>query len=264
LKKARHNGFTLVELLVVIAIIAILASLLLPALSHAKKAATLTKCKSNLRQLGVALTMYVADFGAYPPSYVQEPLQNWSGLIEPFAGGKSTNEMFRGPLFDCPAWAPAQGTYGYNQQGGAPYPPQSAAPGTSRGQLGLGGTILGTSGPIDRPIPPLVPLREAKVVAPSDMIAIGDLGVRNQFGYIIPFADRIGFGADGESLDWAKSQMAQVKKIHGSKANIVFCDSHVEGPRLMNLYADQEEQLRGWNSDHQPHRELQTGKDLQP
>jgi len=90
-RRNRKVGFTLIELLVVVAIIAILAAMLLPALSQARERARMATCMNNLKQWGVIFMMYIQDNNGYLPSASRPggASPRWYNNIEPWVGIKS-------------------------------------------------------------------------------------------------------------------------------------------------------------------------------
>lgn len=103
-KSGWRGGFTLIELLVVIAIIAILAAILFPVFARAREAARATSCKSNLKQIGLAVKMYLQDYDETTPWSVNEsvwessplgPKPYWGVFYAPYAKNQE--------IWNCPS-----------------------------------------------------------------------------------------------------------------------------------------------------------------
>lgn len=105
-RNTRISGFTLVEMLVVIAVIAILASLLLPALGSIQEKGRNAQCVNNLRQMGVGLMLYVGDHdGALIPG--AQPAQSggrWYNVLDAYMGNEEQGSLTKFASGNRPSW----------------------------------------------------------------------------------------------------------------------------------------------------------------
>ena len=261
MRKRNRAGFSLMELLVVIAIIGVLAALLLLALSKSKSQAQRIQCVNNIHQLGLTLQQFVGDNQVYPlgvnPQYLKdgypEHQTNWETALQgilnradpvhyPAGADPFTSGVWLCSVAPRPSNIPeGQGysSYGYNAYG----------LNTQSDSLGLGGHYVWHEGPAKSMSPPV---KDSEVVNPSGMMAIGD-----------SFEGGNGVIVDGGNFFWRTSNLqdrgestARSYARHHGKANVVFCDGHVESPTLKFLFEDTSDAaLVRWNRDHLPHRE---------
>ncbi|HXT42323.1 MAG TPA: H-X9-DG-CTERM domain-containing protein [Candidatus Angelobacter sp.] len=238
----------MIELLGVIAVIAVLTALLIVAVLKAKERARQMVCVNNVRQLGLALQGAVTENHTYP--LVINP--SWIAVLQHTQLSNSTNrtsvsQYLSQGVWQCPSahkpsgFSPDKGyaSYGYNWYG------LSAR--TDMNSLGLGGHNVWNGPRLAAP-----PVNESEVANPSEMMAIGD-GFEGGNKII----------HDGGMALWRiyglQDYLGSTERSdarHQGKANVAFCDGHVESPTLQLLFEDTSDAaLVRWNRDHQPHRE---------
>ncbi|MBU0534257.1 MAG: prepilin-type N-terminal cleavage/methylation domain-containing protein [Candidatus Omnitrophica bacterium] len=210
------TGFTLIELLVVIAIIGTLAAMLLPALNQAREKARGAVCASNQRQVALAMFMYQDDWdGYYPPAavdIVSPNLHRWHGVRSspglPFdpTRGPIYPYLGTGEIKKCPSFIDylrgfeaGCGGYGYNAQ-----------------------FVGGTPGNFE------LSAKASQIKNPSQTIMLADCAF--SYDYLEEDANIIEYSFV-EAVFWVVyggSPIPSTHFRHIERANITFCDGHVE------------------------------------
>lgn len=254
-RAAGFVGFTLVELLVVIAIIAILAALLLPALNRAKAQGQSASCKNHLRQMSIAMRMYVDDARFFPwrAYYTSDNLDSgiyWEEVLLPYYRIAWTNRAFHCPAYR--GWVERPGDFAPSRdyRGGA----TSGVPLGSYGynSNGVGGDLgLGSDSHQDQRSGGI---SDEKVLVPSDMLEFGETLLFNMSDFGVSSKPLLWTGTDYLLVWSAFLQDTKYPQWHGKNCNSVFCDSHVEATAPAHLFNVTNSATR-WNNDHQPHPE---------
>jgi prepilin-type N-terminal cleavage/methylation domain-containing protein len=247
-KRGLKAAFTLIELLVVIAIIAILAAMLLPALSRGKAQANSAACKNHLRQMGLAVHLYANDYQDCYPSVEYSPdggtvIGPWELAITPYYPVAWTSAAYHCPgykgLVTDHGWGYTNiysGSYAYNAWGfmiTTPY-----------GNLGLSRSLYSTSAQGH--------IRASAVTSPSEMFEIGESRA--------PTSGWLGPTTISElSLDYMFTEAfhhspGKSPLRHGQNYNQLCCDGHCEPipPSVLHLKT---KLASRWNRDNQAHSE---------
>jgi prepilin-type N-terminal cleavage/methylation domain-containing protein/prepilin-type processing-associated H-X9-DG protein len=261
LPKRFASGFTLIELLVVIAIIAILAAMLLPALAKAKQKAKQTACINNMREIGIALTLYSDNYNQYPnclnPNLPTE-IYVWPTRLLSFMGNNRK-------AFSCPAALP-QSFWDTNlnttlksvigEDGKIDrYGITTASTRFSLGWNDWGlsqGLNLGMGGDVGLSI-----VKESMIRRPVDMIAVGETRSDSS-------PSQISFNANVDPTTPPQSQNpAQHTQCpcnrHNYRTDFLFADGHVESPRRNDVINPDPNNVvwrSRWNNDNNPHTEV--------
>lgn len=235
---AARRGFTLVELLVSIAILAVLAALLLPALSKARQKALSTQCVNNLRQLFLANTMYADEHkGRYAPAApdINEGFGGrvrWHGVRDT-ASPDSDFDPHKGPLAEylsdarvkeCPVFTE------FRRRGDVPNAFESGT-----GGYGYNGSYVGGAYNLkDWYDAPKFTALDSSIPEPSRTIMFADAAIV-QDGYIVeygfvepPYFVTKDFPRGNESWGFASPS---IHFRHEFRANVVWCDGHITSER---------------------------------
>ena len=216
-----ETAFTLVELLIVIAVIAILASLLLPALGRSKDAAQRIKCVSNLRQLGLATQMYWGDNNSecfrYGGVMTNGGQLYWFGWIGPGPEGQRPFDATQGVLYSylqgrgvelCPSLNYALGQFKLKATGAA---------------YGYGYN-LHLSVPATQP-----PVKITRIIRTTETALLADAAQVNTFQ---PPASRSNPMLEEFYYVSNNRNEATAHFRHAQRANAIFCDGHVAPERM--------------------------------
>jgi prepilin-type N-terminal cleavage/methylation domain-containing protein/prepilin-type processing-associated H-X9-DG protein len=233
--RRRHRGFTLVELLVVIGIIALLISILMPALSRAMESARAITCASNLRQIGIAVQAYVQDNQGYYPlkapyfnsgvGTIEQSVFLWVGQAGTSSGYSSYTAVDRPlnkylgtftagsavPVAACPSdlgfgpnafYYTAGSSYGSNTGGLLDTSPAVVASITKYGSYTI---------------------KASQVLQPTRMVVMAD-HLCNDYVW-----EPMSSSAYGYNINYFYSHYSKITATHG-QWNLLYADGHVDAP----------------------------------